>query len=370
MEEKANNIFKKYNINNAFKINNSILESILNIIPNVPHTLLLEHYRCHPKIINYCNQKFYNNKLLIMTEDHGEKDVIKVIKTNKGDHARDKCNFREIQVIKDEILCNQKHLKDIGIIAPYNHQVNAIKSALKNDNLDISTVHKFQGREKDTIIISTVDNYIKEFVDDPNLTNVAISRAKKNIILVTSGNKQKQTGNIVDFINYIQYNNFEIKESKINSIFDYLYNQYKKEKENYLKTHKKISKYDSENLMYALLENIKKNNQEFSSLNIVCHTPLNILIKDYSMLDDKEYVYALNPSTHIDFLIYNIMNKKPLLAIEVDGYIFHEKNKIQKKRDNLKNNILKKYDIPLLRLSTIGYNEEEKIIKTLKFLIK
>ena len=51
--------------------------------------MLKEHYRCHPKIINFCNKKFYNNELVIMTEDKDEQDVIKVIKTNKGNHKRD-----------------------------------------------------------------------------------------------------------------------------------------------------------------------------------------------------------------------------------------------------------------------------------------
>ncbi len=42
--------------------------------------MLKEHYRCPPKIINFCNKKFYNNELVIMTEDKDEQDVIKVIK--------------------------------------------------------------------------------------------------------------------------------------------------------------------------------------------------------------------------------------------------------------------------------------------------
>lgn len=52
-------------------------------MPNVTQTMLREHYRCHPKIIEFCNQKFYRGNLIIMTEDHGEKDVLKVIKTVK-----------------------------------------------------------------------------------------------------------------------------------------------------------------------------------------------------------------------------------------------------------------------------------------------
>ncbi|WP_404830156.1 AAA domain-containing protein [Segatella bryantii] len=41
--------------------------------------MLREHYRCHPKIINFCNQEFYDGKLIIMTKDRGEKDVLMAI---------------------------------------------------------------------------------------------------------------------------------------------------------------------------------------------------------------------------------------------------------------------------------------------------
>lgn len=138
--------------------------------------MLKEHYRCHPKIINFCNKKFYNNELVIMTEDKDEQDIIKVIKTNKGNHKRDNTSQRQLDIIK-EILPKLK-TNDIGIIAPYNNQVDLIKQNIQD--IEVSTVHKFQGREKDAIIISTVDDEISDFVADSNILNVAISRAKKN----------------------------------------------------------------------------------------------------------------------------------------------------------------------------------------------
>lgn len=71
-----------------------------NAIPSVKCKMLVEHYRCHPKIINFCNKEFYNNQLVIMTMDNGEKDVIKVIKTVKGNLERNKANLRQIEEIK------------------------------------------------------------------------------------------------------------------------------------------------------------------------------------------------------------------------------------------------------------------------------
>ena len=50
----------------------------------------------------------------------------------------------------------------------------------------------------------------------------------------------------------------------------------------------------------------------------VCHFPMNMLIRDSKLLNEKERQYAMNPATHIDFLLYNRIGKKPVLVIEVD----------------------------------------------------
>lgn len=122
--------------------------------------------------------------------------------------------------------------------------------------------------------------------------------------------------------------------------------------------------YDSENLMYTLLEEILKND-DYKMLDFVCHFPVNMLIKDPHLLNDEECLYAMNPATHVDFLVYNRISKRAILAIEVDGYAFHQKGTAQAKRDLLKDHIFELYQIPLLRFSTTGSGEEEKIINKL-----
>ena len=62
-----------------------------------------------------------------------------------------------------------------------------------------------------------MDDEISDFADDPYLIN-AVSRAKKKLMLVVTGNEQSKERNITDLIDYIQYNNFEVTESKIYSI--------------------------------------------------------------------------------------------------------------------------------------------------------
>lgn len=194
-----------------------------------------------------------------------------------------------------------------------------------------------------------------------------MSRAKKKLMLVVTGNEQTKERNITDLIEYIQYNNFEVTESKIYSIFDYLYKQYSKERIAFLQKHKKISEYDSENLMFSLIEDIITDDK-YSSLDVVCHFPLNMLIKNPELLNEQECKYAMNPATHLDFIIYNRICKKPVLTIEVDGYEYHKEDTEQASRDLMKNHIMELYEIPLLRFKTNGSCEKEKIIEKLNEL--
>ena len=48
--------------------------------------------------------------------------------------------------------------------------------------------------------MTTVDDVITSFSDDPNLLNVAVSRAKSQFYLVVSGNEQPKDCNISDLI--------------------------------------------------------------------------------------------------------------------------------------------------------------------------
>lgn len=364
-KQKLNTIFKGYNVEQGYNCADySFLQSVCTVIPNITQTLLREHYRCHPKIINFCNQRFYAGNLLIMTEDHGEENVMMAIKTAPGHHTRGNYNQREIDVVNEEVLPMLNNITDVGIITPYNLQVREFNNQITT--IETATIHKYQGREKDAIIMSVVDDQISEFTDDPNLLNVAISRAKKKFCLVVSGNEQKRKGNITELMDYIAYNNFSVTDSKISSIFDYLYSNYTKERMAFLAGHRNISEFDTENLTFSLIENILHEYPEFAHLGVCCHIPVRSVIKDWSLLNEKEQKYISHYSTHLDFLIINHVTKMPVLAIEVDGFNYHKKGTEQEKRDKMKNHILKVYGLRLLRLCTTGNGEQEKIVNALK----
>lgn len=341
---------------------NSFLKSICTVLPDIPQTLLREHYRCHPKIIGFCNQKFYQDQLVIMTEDHDEPDTLCVFRTVEGQHHRGHINQRQIDVTVNEVLPRLEGAspENIGIIAPYRDQVTEFAKAVRGSGVEVDTVHKFQGREKDAIVITTVDDEVTDFSDDPYLLNVAISRAKKKLCLVVSGNEQPADSNIKDLVAYIEYHNFAVVDSELYSVFDLLYQQYTQQRLAYLAKHKRVSQYDSENLMYAAICDMLQEMPDLP-MSVICHQKVRLLIRDHEKLTDEEHRYAIHPNTHVDFLIYNRITKAPVLAIEVDGFHYHKDGTRQAERDRMKGEIFTKYGIPLLRLATNGSNEIQRI---------
>ncbi|MDD5160496.1 MAG: AAA domain-containing protein [Sulfuricurvum sp.] len=365
VENIVDNVFYDYGLATSYHYKNSLLASALKVFDDVPKTLLKEHYRCHPKIIDFCNKKFYDNELIILSKEENSESPLVLVNTAEGNHARGNSNQRQIDVIKNEILpC--LNVKSLGVISPFRDQVTKLSSEIVQElGIEIDTVHKYQGREKDIIIITTVVDQENEFADDPNLLNVAVSRAKDQLYIVVSDREKNK--NMKDLVNYIRYNNFEITDSKTYSIFDLLYQNYAPYLKKYLGEIKKISNYQSENLMHVIIEKVLKLEQ-YSNLDCHVNYRLNLVIKDTGKLDKSEADFV-EKSSHIDFLIYNKVTKQSVLAIEVDGFAFHANNPKQLQRDALKDRILDKYSIPIIRFATDGSEEESKLLIKLKEVI-
>ncbi len=354
---------------------NSIMSSLLSLYGNkIPRTMLKEHYRCNPDIISFCNERFYDGKLIIYTKPKAEGYSMKVVKTVPGNFARKNpngtglYNQREI----DEILeiLKKESLEDVGIISPYRYQTQLITEQAP-DGAEASTIHKFQGREKKTIIFSSVVNGSNDFVENDNLINVAVSRAVDRFILVTSDKIAKSgTGVLSDLVNYIRYHTGfgETNEGSIRSIYDLLYGDYQEQLSRFRSRHPSAD-FDSENLTRVLLERILLE-PENKSLGFRMHVSLRDFIdKKRIVLTEEELKFFLNPYAHADFVIYNKMSRRPVLVIEVDGVSYHEQQSLQRQRDEKKDSILNKAGIKLLRLKTNESREDERIREVLAALI-
>lgn len=365
---KTDTVFSRFSLSEAWRYKtHNLQDSLAALFPTMPRTLLREHYRCHPQIIEFCNRRFYENKLIIFTEATVKSPLI-IYKTVAGNHARGHINQRQIDVIQNEILPQQINTScngnSIGIITPYRKQADALQAAFSQTAIEADTVDKFQGRERDIIILSTTDNQISAFANQPNRLNVAISRAVHKLIIVLNGDTKLDNTLIGDLIHYIHYNNIQVIQSEIHSIFDYLYKAYNYQRHIFLSKRERISVYDSENLSYALIKNIIQK-PHYASLDIAAHISLKNIITDTYGLTEAEKHYAENIWTHIDFIIFDKFSKIPKLAVEIDGFAFHQEGTRQAERDAMKNSILAKKHLPLIRLKTHESNEEQKLIHAL-----
>ena len=369
--ERTDAVFSNFHLKESYRYkNHSLLSSVLELFPESPRVLLREHYRCHPKIIEFCNQKFYNNQLIVLSKSNTERQPLIVYKTTPGNHDREHINQRQIDVIKNEIIPNL-HLDNgktsVGIVTPYRKQTNALQEAFAGTGIQADTVDKFQGRENDVIILSTVDNEISQFTDNANRLNVAVSRAKQQLIVVINDGNEAGDTNIGDLIRYVRYNNLEVIQSDIHSVFDYLYKSYNDKRKALLRKQNRISEYDSENLMNLLIQDVLRN-EKFSGFDVSPHVPLKMIIRDPGKLDEDEKRYTQNILTHVDFLIFDRLGRIPKLVIEVDGVSFHQAGTRQAERDKIKNRILEKYGLPFLRFRTNESGERERLVSKLNNL--
>ena len=357
----------------------NILSSMICLYKNsLPREILREHYRCHPQIIEFCNQKYYKGELIPYTNTILSDSPLMLYKTSAGNHMRrvtqgehkGRYNQRELDLIIEEVLSNvdfSGEHESIGFVTPYRKQANTAGAALPED-IASDTVHKYQGRERDVMIMSTVLDSTRDgqmglhFVDNPQSINVAVSRAVRQFVLVTDHDLFFKKGkDISDLIRYIQYNTLDkhIVESDVISIFDLLYRQYSSKLAPLKAKMKHNTRYPSEEALRVLLDDILSEPQ-YATYGFAQGVLLRNLINNIDKLTPKELNF-INNRASLDFVIYYKQDKACKLVIEVDGFAYHENNPEQLQRDALKDKILSKYEIPILRLPTNGSREREKI---------
>lgn len=190
-----------------------------NIVSHQWLVMLNEQYRSHPTISKFVNKQFYfsrmsdgikENKKLIeqIVESEPFKNHPMVLLDTSGFYASSCITLEYSRVnIVDACIAvitateaYKKTKKSVGIITPYAAQARLIRKMLKDDlgsrkyDITCSTVHQFQGDEKDIIIFDTVESYPNEKLgkltsDNKNnsvnrLINVAVTRARGKLIVI------------------------------------------------------------------------------------------------------------------------------------------------------------------------------------------
>ncbi len=368
----------------------NLLSSFFSLYPDILSVTLKEHYRCYSKIIEFCNQRYYDGQLIPFFDEKNHQNIKKpliIYHCAPGNHMKqkklkNKCdnyNEQEMEVIKEEVLksgiVEEYQDEDIGITTPYRFQADEISKALE-EAMESDTIHKFQGREKKLMILSTVIDssyYGKKnihFVDDPCMLNVAVSRAIRQFMLVTDHDLFKKMGTEVKaLLKYMKYHTMdsEIIESNLISVFDLLYQNYHDSLNDLSKRLLNRYRYKSENIMDAILtKELQK--EEYKDYSYTGQIFLKEIFRENDKFIEEERNFIRNNSS-FDFVVYHVLDKQPVLFIEVDGFYYHKNNKNQQRRDRLKDSIAKKCQIPLLRFETQKYYKEENIIAAVRNIL-
>ena len=349
-------------------VRQNILSSFKRVFAErLPVTLLREHYRCHPLIIDFCNRKYYRNELLIMTEPKGGYPftVLTTTASKTYSHNGRIYNQRQIDATCDWIERQHAEPEQIGVISPYRYHAQELRRCLP-PGVEADTIHKFQGREKNTIVFHTVRSEITAFLDDPNLINVAVSRAVEHLVVVkTEGMRIAHGSDIGDLLRYIRFTCEDVDSvfitNPIRSVFDVLHTEYAAMR--FASDAKRES--PAERIAERLIGGILAEEDRFSAIGVHRHYRLYDLVGRNVELSDEERLFVRRRS-HLDFLLYNRMDNTPILGIEVDGVLHHRFDEVQVARDRRKNGILAKIGLPLLRLSTDGSSEKERIVGALE----
>lgn len=201
--------------------------------------MLTTQYRMNESIMNWSSNEFYQGKLIAdqSVRSHLLKDLSNISKRDNDDEIDDEnlsqcplflidttgydmpeiCyddensrgNEGEVALVcvhVDELIENYGvSIDQIGVITPYNMQVQLIRKKLlgKYPTLEIKSVDGFQGREKEVIIISMVRSNLRGefirisrfrndglflgevgFLSDSRRINVAITRARRHLCVI------------------------------------------------------------------------------------------------------------------------------------------------------------------------------------------
>ena len=375
----------------------SILSSVTELYgQELPRTMLHEHYRCMPEIIEFCNKMFYDGDLISMKSRKSDDQwpALMVRKTAPGNHMRTlrraltkgTYSQREIDVVEElmggtvdgvdfrEMLRGEESGSDymLGITTPYRLQADRLGEAIYStaDFPEMSslseTIHKFQGRGAKAMILSTVVDESRlghmklRFVDDPRMINVAVSRAKEKFILVTNHDEAPRSKIIKALIDYVRFQNpSQVTESGVLSVFDLLYKEYSERLNEFASRVHGDSRYKSENIVWTLLNDILAE-PTYGLLEVVSQVRLRDLLPNFDRLNERQREFARSVSA-IDFAVYHKVSRRMLLAVEVNGTRFHEDSPEQQVRDELKAQIIGIYGADMLVLRTNDSNIESTV---------
>ena len=207
-------------------------ESILDtaqqlLVDNSAIAYLDEHFRSHPHIIGYSNDRFYENRLKVMTQkpNNANSHPIEICcdtdgNCNKGVNKVEASRLvdRLISIIEEQIDISPERKSSIGVLALFSNQADYLETIimkklnehqLEQHQIRVGTSYSFQGEERDIMLVSccvdsssSASNY--QYINRDDSFNVGITRARNKQILFTSAQQEQllQRSHLAKYIDY------------------------------------------------------------------------------------------------------------------------------------------------------------------------
>lgn len=217
-------------------LSTTLLEKCVALHPEAV-TLLEEQYRMNAQIMSYSSTVFYESKLkahesvasqLLFPEDValnfidtagcGFEEQIDGTSTYNTEEAVFLLKHLAQLVIKLNPIYSFENFPTIGVISPYKHQIHVLNELLLNhpvlypysEKISVNTIDSFQGQERDIVYIgmtrSNAEGVIG-FLTDIRRMNVAMTRARKKLVVIGDSATLSRLPFYADFISYAEKEN-------------------------------------------------------------------------------------------------------------------------------------------------------------------
>ena len=214
-------------------LSTTLLEKCVALHPQAV-TLLETQYRMNEAIMGYSSQVFYDQKLkahasvatrllfagdapLAFVDTAGCGFEEKLAGTSSTNPEEAALLFKHLTQLVETLRehYSTENFPTVAVISPYKQQINVLKEQLIHcpelqpylDKISVNTIDSFQGQERDVVYISMVrsnnDGEIG-FLSDIRRMNVAMTRARKKLVVVGDSATLAQLPFYENFIAYAQ----------------------------------------------------------------------------------------------------------------------------------------------------------------------
>lgn len=217
-------------------LNITLMEKCVAIHPEAV-VLLEEQYRMNETIMGFPSREFYESRLkanpsvahwllfpgdqpLIFIDTAGCSFDEKWEGTSISNPEEAHFLLKHLNHLVNELkpFCKTDEFPSIAVISPYKHQVEVLKEQLVSFTdlresgpvISINTIDSFQGQERDIVYISMTRSNAENsigFLSDIRRMNVAMTRARKKLVVIGDSATLSQFSFYADFISYAQEKN-------------------------------------------------------------------------------------------------------------------------------------------------------------------